>query len=78
MAIGFDVNFDQESKCPSKVCPIQIFVKILILKSIYLFRTWKPPIWPTSMKYSQFPKLKLPKSKFKIHPFSLGSFKVIL
>ena len=37
--------------CELWACPIQIFAKILILKSTYLFWTWKPPIWPTSLKY---------------------------
>ena len=64
--------------CELWACPIQIFAKILILKSTYLFWTWKPPIWPTSLKYWQCPKLRLPKSKFEIHPFSLDSLKVIL
>ena len=64
--------------CELWACPIQIFAKILILKSTYLFWTWKPPIWPTSLKYWQCPKLRLPKSKYEIHPFSLDSLKIIL
>ena len=38
--VGFEVNFDQESRHSSKVCPICTFTKILILKSTYLFWTW--------------------------------------
>ena len=42
------MNFDQESRCSYKACPIQIFTWVLIMKSAYLFWTWKPPMWPTS------------------------------
>ena len=48
------------------------------LKSTYLFWTWKPPMWPTSPKYQQYPKVKLPRSRFEIHSLNLDSLKVIL
>ena len=37
--VGFNVNFDQESRFPSKACPTWFFMKILILKFVYLFKT---------------------------------------
>ena len=42
------------------------------------FGTWKPPMWPTSPKYQQYPKVKLPRSRFEIHSLGLDSLKVIL
>ena len=48
------------------------------MKSAYFFWTWKPPMWPTSPKYQQCPKVKLPRLKFEIHPLDLDSLKVIL
>ena len=35
-------------------------------------------MWPTSPKYQQCPKVKLPRSRFEIHSLGLDSFKVIL
>ena len=42
------------------------------MKSTYLFWTWKPLMWPTSPKYQQCPKVKLP---FEVQ---INSYKCVL